>query len=706
MEEEELPEGHLDRFPMNVNVKATLRASGIEALFPIQSATFNIILEGKDLIGRARTGQGKTLAFALPVIEMLRADGGGSGRRDPRVLVLAPTRELAKQVASEFDKFSKVVRLRTLCVYGGAPYEPQERALREGVDIVIGTPGRMKDHLERGRLRLGALRFRILDEADEMLNMGFVEDIEAILGHESVPDTVQTLLFSATVPPWVQQIARKFLQQGDGQKLVDLVGSSKVSASTDVRHVAIRFQWTQRTTVVKDVVSCYGPGDGAVVVFADTKNDCSEMADALATLGARALHGDIPQGQREVTMAAFRKKQFRVLVATDVAARGLDVNGIELVVQLDPPKVRFSSLKPRAHGFKSRAVSNAQGRQILADFTERAGRDTPAQLSCRDLYFHDSEGHSRACTLAPLFAATASQTDALLRFLASRPTTTAPPPLRARRRSPPQDPDTYVHRSGRTGRANTKGTCVMLYTNRKEMMLSNISRRAGVKFERAMPPQPAEVAAAAATGIVAKIKEVDSETASFFTAAAEEVLGEEGADAVALMAAAMARISGRVKMQHTSLLSGHPDCVTMQFSSAAGTIRTPSYVWSWLKRMLSEEDVEEVRRVTLSADNMLAIFDVAPKVAQTIIDAAANDDRGGVTVEKCSKLPELPNRNPPGGGRGGWGGGRGGGSWGGGGRGGRGGGGWGGGRGRGGGSSWGGGRGGRGGGGRGGWNRY
>ena len=135
------------------------------------------------------------------------------------------------------------------------------------------------------------------------------------------------------------------------------------------------------------------------VVFADTKNDCSEMADALATLGARALHGDIPQGQREVTMAAFRKKQFRVLVATDVAARGLDVNGIELVVQLDPPKVRFSSLKPRAHGFKSRAVSNAQGRQILADFTERAGRDTPAQLSCRDLYFHDSEGHSRACTL-------------------------------------------------------------------------------------------------------------------------------------------------------------------------------------------------------------------------------------------------------------------------------------------------------------------
>lgn len=348
----ELPEGALDRFQMDASVKGALRKQGIEELFPIQARTYDSILKGIDVVGRARTGQGKTLAFALPVIEAMRAEsaaaGPARGFREPRVLVLAPTRELAKQVAGEFEKFSSVVRLRTLCVYGGAAYEPQERALREGVDIVIGTPGRMKDHLERGKLKLGSLKFRILDEADEMLNMGFVEDIETILGHKDVPDTVQTLLFSATMPTWVKQIASKFLRQGPSQTTIDLVGNSKAHASSDVRHCAIRFQWANRATVVKDVVSCYGPGDGQVVVFADTKNDASEMSDTLATLGARALHGDVPQGQREVTMAAFRKKQFRVLVATDVAARGLDVNGIELVVQLDPPKVRAAPRGARA----------------------------------------------------------------------------------------------------------------------------------------------------------------------------------------------------------------------------------------------------------------------------------------------------------------------------------------------------------------------
>ena len=199
-----------------------------------------------------------------------------------------------------------------------------------------------------------------------------------------------------------------------------------------------------------------------------------------------------------------------------------------------------------------------------------------------------------------------------------------------------------------------------LYTNRKEMLLQNIERRAGVKFERNAPPQPADVASAAAEGAVAKVHEVDDATAAFFTATAQKMLDAEGADPVALMAAALARITGRVKMKHTSLMSGHEDCVTMQFSTSAGTIRTPSYVWSWLKRMLPEDTVNEVRRVTLSADNSCALFDMGADHVQAVIDAAKADERGSVVVERCTQLPELPNRNGFGGGGGGGGYGRGG----------------------------------------------
>ena len=199
----------VESFQMAPELKRALSDKGIKTLFPIQCKTFEMAREGGDVIGRARTGQGKTLAFVLPTLQrLLEQNRPRTAGRGPSVICLLPTRELAKQVLDDFEYFARSVRLTTVCVYGGAPFAPQENALRRGVDIVVGTPGRVKDHVERGRLKLDNLQFRVLDEADEMLNMGFQEEVEAILGSVPAAD-VQTLFFSATWPKWVEKIAEQ-----------------------------------------------------------------------------------------------------------------------------------------------------------------------------------------------------------------------------------------------------------------------------------------------------------------------------------------------------------------------------------------------------------------------------------------------------------------------------------------------------------------
>ena len=333
------------------------------ALFPIQARCFALVMEGRDVVGRARTGQGKTLAFVLPILESLARSGGAGGRpasgRPPRVVVLAPTRELAKQVHEDFEKYGAVLSLATTCVYGGAPIAGQEQALRRGVDGVVGTPGRVKDMLERRALDLSALLFRVLDEADEMLNMGFVDDVEYILKAGQVGDTTsgggggapggrtgcQTMLFSATLPSWVAAVAQRFLKAD--RATVDLVGDSTMKASAAVKHLLINCQWTERTSIIGDMVRARAPAGqtppARVIVFTETKKDAQEVSEHLqgalsSDYGARALHGDIPQAAREKTLADFRAGRFSVLVATDVAARGLDISNVVLVVQCEPPR--------------------------------------------------------------------------------------------------------------------------------------------------------------------------------------------------------------------------------------------------------------------------------------------------------------------------------------------------------------------------------
>ncbi|KAL1555025.1 DEAD-box ATP-dependent RNA helicase 7 [Salvia divinorum] len=328
----------LTKFRISKALRETLKEKGIESLFPIQAMTFNTIFDGSDLVGRARTGQGKTLAFMLPILESLtngpaktlKKTGYG---RPPSILVLLPTRELATQVFSDFEIYGGSLGLKCCCLYGGSPYQPQQIQLKRGVDIVVGTPGRIKDHIDRQTIDLSALKFRVLDEADEMLRMGFVEDVELILGKVEDASKVQTLLFSATLPEWVKHIAAKFLKQD--KKTTDLVGNEKMKASTNVRHIVLPCSSSARSQIIPDIIHCYSSG-GRTIIFTETKDSASTLAGLLP--GARALHGDIQQATREVTLSGFRSGRFSTLVATNVAARGLDIDDVQLIIQCEPPR--------------------------------------------------------------------------------------------------------------------------------------------------------------------------------------------------------------------------------------------------------------------------------------------------------------------------------------------------------------------------------
>jgi ATP-dependent RNA helicase DDX21 len=338
-------------------------------MFPIQAATFNIIQRGGDCIGRARTGTGKTLAFTLPIVnKLLRQDRGldderiltGAARyRLPRVLVLSPTRELSLQIAQDFELSAP--ELSTACVYGGDPIYKQEDKLRQGVDVVVGTCGRVKDMLERNVLQFSSLRFVVLDEADEMLNMGFQEEVELILA--AIPkvnrENLQTLLFSATMPSWVQKVADKYIKPD--HETIDLVASQKVQASVSVQHVTIPCHFAERNNVLRDVILVYGNGKARTIVFVNTKKEANEiMGSEYMKDACQALHGDIPQAQREATLKAFKDGRFHILIATDVAARGIDIPDVELVIQTEPP----SSVETYVHRSGRTGRANKTGISI------------------------------------------------------------------------------------------------------------------------------------------------------------------------------------------------------------------------------------------------------------------------------------------------------------------------------------------------------
>jgi len=324
-------------FRAHKTIVEILKAEGKSKMFEIQRVTFDSVFDGKDLLARAHTGSGKTLAFAVPIVSKLLNEGRptlpGEGIR---VICLTPTRELAIQVESVFKSIAR--GLTTFCIYGGTAYGPQLEALRGGLDILVGTCGRVKDLLSTQRIRLERCKHVILDEADQMLDIGFADDVEEILGYMSEVEAAnrQVVLFSATIPDWVQSIAERYMR--GSPVVIDLTQDDLNKSSGTITHQCLKCQYQQRAKVLGDMLLTHvGPKD-RVIVFADKKMDCNELAmSEYIKQECQVLHGDIAQKQREVTTEGFRKGRFPILIATDVAARGLDISGVQLVIHLNPP---------------------------------------------------------------------------------------------------------------------------------------------------------------------------------------------------------------------------------------------------------------------------------------------------------------------------------------------------------------------------------
>ena len=304
---------------------ANLAELGYETPTPIQAATIPALLDGRHVVGLAQTGTGKTAAFALPILERLEGKP-----KAPQALVLAPTRELALQVCEAFQSYAGRMDVHVLPVYGGQGYGIQLSALARGVHIVVGTPGRIMDHLEKGTLDLSKLRFLVLDEADEMLNMGFAEDVETIVAQ--TPEHKQVALFSATMPAGIRRLAKQYLTDP-----VELRVQGRTATAANVSHRYVLVSYPQKVDALTRILEV--EDFEGMIVFVRTKNETETLAEKLRARGfsAAAINGDIVQQQRERTIDQLKTGKLDILVATDVAARGLDVDRISHVVNFDIP---------------------------------------------------------------------------------------------------------------------------------------------------------------------------------------------------------------------------------------------------------------------------------------------------------------------------------------------------------------------------------
>ncbi|XP_050379337.1 DEAD-box ATP-dependent RNA helicase 3, chloroplastic isoform X2 [Argentina anserina] len=520
----------------------SLERRGISALFPIQRAVLVPALEGRDIIARAKTGTGKTLAFGIPILKRLTEDDEQRGSRRsgylPRVLVLAPTRELARQVEKEMKESAPY--LNTVCVYGGVSYVTQQSALSRGVDVVVGTPGRLIDLINGGSLKLGEVQYLVLDEADQMLAVGFEDDVETIL--QRLPAQRQSMLFSATMPTWVKKLARKYL---DNPLTIDLVGDQDEKLAEGIKLYALSTTNSSKRTILSDLITVYAKG-GKTIVFTQTKRDADEVSMSLtASIASEALHGDISQHQRERTLNGFRQGKFTVLVATDVASRGLDIPNVDLVIHYELPN----------------------------------------------------------------------------------------------------DSETFVHRSGRTGRAGKLGNAVLMFTNNQRRTVKTLERDVGCRFEFVTPPTVEEVLESSASHVVATLNGVHPESIKFFTPTAEKLIEEQGSNA---LAAALAQLSGFSRPPSSrSLISHEPGWTTLQI------IRDPEFARGYLSArsvtgFLSDvysAAADELGKIYLIADERVqgAVFDLPEEIAKELLKRQIPP---GNSISKISKLPPLQDDGP------------------------------------------------------------
>ncbi|XP_072236498.1 nucleolar RNA helicase 2 [Leuresthes tenuis] len=550
----EQKEGAFSNFRISQVTINKLKARGVSYLFDIQVKSFNPVYDGEDVIAQARTGTGKTFSFAIPLVEKLQKDSGQMARgRPPKVLVLAPTRELAIQVAKDFKDVSK--RLSIACFYGGSSYNPQIDAIRNGIDVLVGTPGRVKDHLQNNKLDLSKVKHVVLDEVDQMLDMGFAEQVEEILSSSYKKDSdtnPQTLLFSATCPQWVYEVAKKYMRPEC--KHIDLIGKKTQKAATTVEHLAIACHWSQRAAVLGDVIQVYSGSHGRTIVFCETKKDANELSlNASIKQSAQSLHGDIPQKQRETTLKGFRNGAFEVLVATNVAARGLDIPEVDLVVQCSPPK----------------------------------------------------------------------------------------------------DVESYIHRSGRTGRAGRTGVCICFYQRKEEDQLRYVENKAGITFRRVGVPTANDIIKSSSKDAVRFLDSVPVTAIEYFRDSAEKLIETRGA--VDALAAALAHISGATSLEQRSLLNSDAGYTTVQMLCSQ-EMHNLGYAWRSIKEQLGENFENDIHRMTFLKGRTGVCFDVPADKVKEIQDNWKDGRRWQLTI--ATELPELEekqfsNRGDRGGFRGG-----------------------------------------------------
>uniref|UniRef100_A0AAX7TP54 RNA helicase n=1 Tax=Astatotilapia calliptera TaxID=8154 RepID=A0AAX7TP54_ASTCA len=514
------------------DTEVSVDSRGVSYLFDIQVKTFNHVYDGEDVIAQARTGTGKTFSFAIPLVEKLQKDSVDMARgRPPKVLVLTPTRELAIQVAKDFKDIAK--RVSIACFYGGSSYNPQIDAIRNGIDILVGTPGRIKDHIQNNKLNLTKVKHVVLDEVDQMLDMGFAEQVEEILGSSYKKDAdtnPQTLLFSATCPPWVYEVAKKYMRPNC--KHIDLIGKKTQKAATTVEHLAITCHWSQRAAVIGDVIQVYSGSHGRTIVFCETKKEANELSmNASIKQSTQSLHGDIPQKQREMTLKGFRNGAFEVLVATNVAARGLDIPEVDLVVQCSPPK----------------------------------------------------------------------------------------------------DVESYIHRSGRTGRAGRTGVCICFYQRKEEDQLRYVENKAGITFRRVGVPTANDIIKSSSKDAVRFLDSVPVAAIGYFRASAEKLIEERGA--VDALAAALAHISGATSLEQRSLLNSDAGFSTMQLVCSQ-EMHNLGYAWRTIKEQLGEEIENHIHRMTFLKGRTVCIH--------TQYETWQDGRRWQLTV--ATELPELEEK--------------------------------------------------------------
>lgn len=354
--------------PLSADLRETVRELGFEKLTPIQAASIPVLLEGRDLVGQSKTGSGKTAAFGLPILERIQLEP-----RDVQALILCPTRELCTQVARELRRLGRrLPGLQTLILCGGTPGRPQAEALRKGAQIVVGTPGRVLDHIRRRSLTLGYVKTLVLDEADRMLDMGFEEEMSVIM--DEAPKTRQTIFFSATFPQEIERMSAAY--QIDPEVVKIEAGKEEKPL---IEQVVFDAELDQKYTTLVRVLKHYGAQ--STIVFCNQKATAAELGVSLSAEGIScgAIHGDLEQEERDKVLALFRNGSRRLLLATDVAARGLDIPDLDLVINFDLPHELDSYIhrigRTGRAGKSGTAVSiaTARERMRLYDFGKETG---------------------------------------------------------------------------------------------------------------------------------------------------------------------------------------------------------------------------------------------------------------------------------------------------------------------------------------------